>query len=45
LILFSGGNLGILFLSGSFVPSAGKLARLLIYSKAYQLALTGKTWG
>lgn len=46
MILFAGGNLGVLFLSGTFVPTdLPGIARLYIYSRTHLLELTGRTWG
>ena len=46
MILFASGNLGVLFLSGSFVPiNLPRIARNGITSRSLVFALTGKTWG
>jgi hypothetical protein len=46
MILFTGGNLGVLFLSGSFVPTIlPRIARNGIMSKSFILTFTGRTWG
>jgi hypothetical protein len=46
MILFTGGNLGVLFLSGSFIPiNLPRIARNGITSRSLVFTLTGKTWG
>jgi len=46
MILFTSGNLGVLFLSGSYVPSIlPRIARNGITSRSLVFILTGKTWG
>lgn len=43
MILFTGGNLGVLFLSGTFVPAIlPRIARNFIYSQTFVLSMIGK---
>lgn len=42
MILFSGGNLGVLYLSGSFIPlPLVKLAHLNVHTRAFVIEITG----